>query len=146
MGAPATPHAAQPAPDDEALLQKYMGPAAATASPAAIAGTSGQGGLIWDAAGGRDPQSGALVVAGKPFSEVPKSQTVAALSGALSGIPIVGPSLVSGVQKLAALASGAPPDQAESHLRILRKNLLLLILARQPQRISLGLSGALFQL
>ena len=114
MGAPATPHAAQPAPDDEALLQKYMGPAAATASPAAIAGTLGQGGLIWDAAGGRDPQTGALVVAGKPFSEVPKSQTVAALSGALSGIPIVGPSLVSGVQKLAALASGAPPDQAES--------------------------------
>ena len=82
------------------------------------AGVIGPNGLVWNAAGGHDPQSGKLIIAGKPFTEAPTSPVVAATNGFLNGIPIVGPSLASSVQKAAAavnaLTSGTPYDQNSS--------------------------------
>jgi X-X-X-Leu-X-X-Gly heptad repeat protein len=109
--------AAQSAVDPESL---WVGPKAASipasSGTAANAGTPGPGGLLWDANGGRDPNTGALVVAGKQFSQPPASQAVAATSGFLNGIPLVGPALASGAARLAsganALVSGAPNQPA----------------------------------
>lgn len=56
-------------------------------------GKVGQDGLVWDASGGRDPNTGELVIAGKPFADNAPSQTLAALSSGLNGIPVVGPYL-----------------------------------------------------
>lgn len=76
---------------------------------------AGQGGLMWNATGGYDPNTGELVVGGKPFSESKPSALVAALTGAVSGVPIAGPSLESGVEKGAAginsKMTGTPYDQ-----------------------------------
>ena len=91
-------------------------PAAPAAATTATAKTPGQGGLVWDANGGHDPNTGALVVAGKPFSQPPASQAVAATSGFLNGIPVIGPALASGAARMAsganALINGAPNQPA----------------------------------
>lgn len=74
----------------------------------------GPNGLMWNDKGGYDPQSGELVIGGKPMGA--SSPVVAGATGVLNGVPIAGPTLLSGVQKgaaeLAADKSGMPADQA----------------------------------
>lgn len=79
----------------------------------------GPNGLMWskDAQGnpsnGYDPKTGELVVAGKPMGQ--PSPLVAAMAGFLNGVPIAGPSLVSGVERgagaFAAARGGEPTAQ-----------------------------------
>jgi hypothetical protein len=72
---------------------------------------TGAMGLVWDNDGGRDPQTGELVVGGKEPAQ-DHAQLLAGASGVLNGVPIAGPSLLSGVQNVAAarnaLATNTP--------------------------------------
>jgi hypothetical protein len=75
----------------------------------------GANGLIWDKNGGRDPKTGELVIAGKPFTSPVASRAVAATTPILEGVPIVGPALRSGIEKAAAAYGalrGDPYDQS----------------------------------
>src|SRR5277367_42012 len=78
-------------------------------------------GLIETPQGGRDPQTGTLIRAGKPFSTLPTSPVVAAGGNALNAVPFVGPQLLGGVQSAAAgassLARGASYDQTLSAMQ-----------------------------
>lgn len=82
-------------------------------------GTISPDGLVWDGAGGHDPKTGELIIAGKLFSNAPvqgpAGQALAATAGAVSGVPIVGPALEAGVVKAAAginaLRTNTPYDQ-----------------------------------
>lgn len=101
-GSAASPAAAAPAPATP--FTEYP--------TASVTGKAGPNGLVWDQAGGHDPNTGALVIGGKPFSNAPSSPAVAATSGFLNGIPIIGPYLATGAAKGAAAANalfnGAP--------------------------------------
>jgi hypothetical protein len=87
-------------------------PATKPIPPGSVVGDMG---LAWDpvGGGGYDPQTGELVLGGKPTWGA--SPTVAASTGVLSGVPVVGPAILSGVQNLAGRLSawqhGAPADQ-----------------------------------
>jgi hypothetical protein len=98
---------------DQEIDALWAGPKAATqGSQPNTTGAVGDMGLRWGPDGGRDPKTNELVIAGKPFAQQPTSQALAATTGVLSGVPVVGPSLVSGVQHGAAAANalmgGAP--------------------------------------
>lgn len=74
----------------------------------------GPNGLVWNTAGGYDPQTGELVIAGKPMSTPASSPAVAATTGVLSGVPVVGPAILGGVERGVAaaksLANGGEPQ------------------------------------
>ena len=78
----------------------------------------GANGLLWNATGGFDPKTGELVVGGKPLSTIAPTPARAALSSFVSGVPVVGPALVSGAENVGAgirnLLTGAPADQTVS--------------------------------
>lgn len=80
----------------------------------------GQNGLMWNADGGYDPQTGELVVGGSPMGKT--SQLVAGATGVLAGVPIVGPALVSGVQKAAGALAGGPQGQGEADAQDITNN------------------------
>jgi hypothetical protein len=118
---PAAGAAVSSEPDIVDQYTKPMPNAAATTGPGAarMAGAvPGPNGLVWNATGGFDPTSGELVVAGKPPQAIAPTQGRAAVAGFLNGVPIAGPSLVSGAERLGAglrnLISGDPYDQTVS--------------------------------
>ena len=106
---PASPQTNAPLLD---ISNMWTGPK--TAAPPSATGTSANG-LVWDSQGGHDPKTGALVVAGRPFTPTPSSGAVAATTGMLNGIPVVGPNLARGVETatgaLHSALSGTPLDQ-----------------------------------
>ncbi|MCW2317621.1 hypothetical protein M2322_003185 [Rhodoblastus acidophilus] len=126
--APPAPKSIAPAdaaPVDDALMRTYFGAAAAPSSAPkaepvmrAIPADAkpGPNGLLWNDQGGFDPQSGELIVAGKPMGSAP-SQALSAAAGVVEGVPVAGPSLLSGAQKVAAASSalqeGAPSNALE---------------------------------
>lgn len=76
---------------------------------------AGPNGLMWNAQGGYDPNTGELVVGGAPMQDKAPSAALAVGSGFLNGIPIVGPSLEKGVVNADAWVRnklyGEPQDQ-----------------------------------
>lgn len=76
---------------------------------------AGPNGLMWNAQGGYDPNTGELVVGGKPMQDAAPSAALAVGSSFLNGIPIVGPSLEKGVVNADAWVRnklyGEPQDQ-----------------------------------
>lgn len=126
------PTGAQPAPAASAAPSdpfKEYPTAGATTQPAPTQITPplpgakpGAGGLVWDERGGHDPGTGELVLTGQPGAYpwlnagnpagVSNPSTLAASTGFLGGVPLIGPALESGVQKASAaihsLQNGQP--------------------------------------
>ena len=94
---------------------------AASAAPAPVTRSVpadaklGANGLAWNADGGYDPKTGELVVAGKPMGSAP-SQVLAGAAGVVNGVPIAGPALLAGAQKIAAASSALQPGAPDNAL------------------------------
>lgn len=120
QGAPASAQGPSKADIDALYEGPSSGASSVAASPVKRSVPSdakpGANGLMWNADGGYDPQTGELVMAGKPMGAAP-SQVLSAASGVVNGVPIVGPSLLSGASKgaaiLSALQPGAPSNALE---------------------------------
>jgi hypothetical protein len=107
--APASASAAQSGPD---IVDQFLKPLPAPAPNTAALPTTnrmagaepGPNGLIWNDNGGFDPKTGELVVGGKPPGQSSPAVSTAgsALTGFVSGMPVIGAPLLSGVEKGAA--------------------------------------------
>jgi hypothetical protein len=102
------PSAAAPGPWTDYAPNASVAPIRAVPADA----QPGPNGLMWNASGGYDPQTGELVMGGKPMGSA--SPLVAASTGALGGVPIAGPALLSGAQKAAGAIAGARADMPAS--------------------------------
>jgi hypothetical protein len=112
-----------PSLSDQDIKKDWEGPQnLGPTQTATSGGTPGPYGLLWDKdpltgalTNGRDPNTGELILGGKPFTQPPTSQAVAGLTGTVSGLPIVGPPSLAGVQAgaagLSALTGGTPYGQ-----------------------------------
>lgn len=124
--ATAAPASGGSAQDD--IVSRYLGTSGAGAGTAAPAtkpvpsdAKPGPGGLMWNADGGWDPQSGKLAVAGKPMT-TEADQTAgfgstarSGLAGFTEGLPIVGPYAQSAVEHGAAAIRAISGDQKYSN-------------------------------
>ena len=143
---PATKASASPDASDP--FSEYETAAAAPASGPTVRAVPadakpGSNGLMWNADGGYDPKTGELVVAGKPMGNAP-SQALSTAAGVVEGVPIAGPVLLSGAQKVAAassaLQSGAP-DNALSQAQAANQGYIDQSKAAYPTSNALGQVG-----
>lgn len=114
----AAPAAVAPANGDPFTEYHTAAPTIAEPTARMAGAVPGPNGLVWNANGGFDPKTGELVVAGKPLQAIAPTQGRAAVAGFLNGVPIAGPSLVSGAERVGAglrnLISGDPYGQTVS--------------------------------